>query len=113
MSKRSAGQGGVCGRVLHLLQPFGEFAARQDSPRPSGTPLINAGGKGIVLLFGLGIYRNHRISGESATGHPICHPERRAKPEDKHNPLAPRIYEGGARRAGGVLPQYECAAILR
>ena len=52
MSKRSAGQGGVCGRVLLLLQPFGEFAVRQDSPRPSGTPLINAGGKEIVLIFG-------------------------------------------------------------
>ena len=34
------------------MQPFGEFAVRQDSPRPSGTPLINAGGKGIVLAFG-------------------------------------------------------------
>ena len=34
------------------MQPFGEFAVRQDSPRPSGTPLINAGGKGIVLIFG-------------------------------------------------------------
>ena len=52
MSKRSAGQGGVCGRVLRLLQPFGEFAVRQDSPRPSGTPLINAGGKGFLLIFG-------------------------------------------------------------
>ena len=52
MSKRSAGQGGVCGRVLLLLQAFGEFVLRQDSPRPSGTPLINAGGKGMVLTFG-------------------------------------------------------------
>ena len=52
MSKRSAGQGGVCGRVLRLLQPFGEIAVRQDSPRPSGTPLINAGGaRGAVLIF--------------------------------------------------------------
>ena len=52
MSKRSAGQGGVCGGVFHLLQPSGEFVLRQDSPRPSGTPLINAGGKGIVLIHG-------------------------------------------------------------
>ena len=49
MSKRSAGQGGVCGRVFLLLPPFGEIVLRQDSPRPSGTPLINAGGKGAVL----------------------------------------------------------------
>ena len=48
MSKRSAGQGGVCGTGSLLLKPFGEFAVRQDSPRPSGTPLINAGGKGLV-----------------------------------------------------------------
>ena len=53
MSKRSAGQGGVCGRVLRLLQPFGEFAVRQDSPRPSGTPLINAGGQGTGCGFAL------------------------------------------------------------
>ena len=26
-------------------------------------------------------------------------------------PLAPRIYEGGARRAGGVRPQYEFAGV--
>ena len=52
MSKRSAGQGGVCGIVFLLLQPFGEFELRLDSPRPSGTPLINAGGKGTVLAFG-------------------------------------------------------------
>ena len=52
MSKRSAGQGGVCGIRLLLLPHSGEFVLRQDSPRPSGTPLINAGGKGIVLAFG-------------------------------------------------------------
>ena len=52
MSKRSAGQGGVCDTGSLLLKPFGEIAVRQDSPRPSGTPLINAGGKGIVLAFG-------------------------------------------------------------
>ena len=33
--------------------------------------------------------------------------------EGKHNPLAPRIYEGGARRAGGVLPQCEFAGRLQ
>ena len=52
MSKRSAGQGGVCGTVLLLLPRLGEFALRQDSPRPSGTPLINAGGKGAVPILG-------------------------------------------------------------
>ena len=50
MSKRSAGQGGVCGTALLLLPHFGEFVLRQSSPRPSGTPLINAGGKGLVLI---------------------------------------------------------------
>ena len=50
MSKRSAGQGGVCGTGSLLLKPFGEIAVRQDSPRPSGTPLINAGGKGCGPL---------------------------------------------------------------
>ena len=29
--------------------------------------------------------------------------------KDQHRTLAPRIYEGGARRAGGALPQYEFA----
>ena len=55
MSKRSAGQGGVCGTGSLLLKPFGEFAVRQDSPRPSGTPLINAGGQGVRIRIGAAV----------------------------------------------------------
>ena len=46
MSKRSAGQGGVCGTPFLFHRHFGESVLRQDSPRPFGAPpLINAGGK--------------------------------------------------------------------
>ena len=51
MAKRSAGQGGVCGSVFLLMPHFGEYELRQDSPRPSGTPLINAGGKSSLIHY--------------------------------------------------------------
>ena len=71
------------------MQPFGEIAVRQDSPCPSGTPLINAGGKGFLLIFGafvVGSAYQEIATGlplamtwfliDSATIHPRCHPER-------------------------------------
>ena len=52
MSKRSAGQGEYAVGCCVYCNPSAKSQCGRTPPRPSGTPLINAGGKGIVLAFG-------------------------------------------------------------